>query len=64
MWTVETDGGTPEGDLTVVSTLHLGGSMRYRVVGGSAPNLRATPAEPGLEDGYVWLMRARAAAAA
>ena len=57
VWTVETDGQRPEGDLTVVSTLHLGDSTRYRVVGEVAAGSRATAAEPGLEDGYVWLMR-------
>lgn len=57
VWTVETDGPRPEGDLTVVSTLHLGDSTRYRVVGEVAAGPGATAAEPGLEDGYVWLMR-------
>jgi len=58
VWTVtDGDGAKPEGDLTVVSTLHLGASVQYRVVGTPAPGARATPAEPGLEDGYVALMR-------
>ena len=56
VWSVETDGRRPEGDLTVVSTLHLGGSTCYRVVGEEA-GLGATAADPGLEDGYVSLMR-------
>ena len=56
VWTVETDGPRPEGDLTIVSTLHLGGSARYRVVGEDAVT-GATGTEPGLEDGYVCLMR-------
>ena len=56
VWTVETDGRRPEGDLTVVSTLHLGGSARYRVV-GEAAGPGATAAAPALEDGYVSLMR-------
>ncbi len=57
VWTVETGGPQPEGDLTVVSTLHLGNAVRYRVVGEPATALNASPAEPSLEDGYVWLMR-------
>ncbi|WP_047864011.1 ABC transporter ATP-binding protein [Rubrobacter aplysinae] len=57
VWTIDTDGPRPGGDLTVVSTLHLGESVRYRVVGepGSVPE--ASAADPSLEDGYVWLMR-------
>lgn len=57
VWAVETSGPQPGGDLTVVSTLHLGGSVRYRVVGEPAAALNASLVEPSLEDGYVWLMR-------
>jgi ABC-type multidrug transport system ATPase subunit len=56
VFTVETGGPKPDGGLDVVSTLHLGDSVRYRVVGEPPPGLEAVPAEPGLEDGYVWLM--------
>jgi ABC-2 type transport system ATP-binding protein len=59
VWTVMTAGARPEGNFTVVSTLHLGSSVQYRVVGDPAPPLPATPTEPSLEDGYVWLMRER-----
>jgi ABC-type multidrug transport system ATPase subunit len=57
VWTVETDGPKPDGGLTVVSTLHLGNSVQYRVVGEPACGLGVAQAEPSLEDGYVWLMR-------
>ena len=57
VWTVETSGPKPDGELTVVSTLHLGGSVQYRVVGDPPPQAGAIQAEPSLEDGYVWLMR-------
>jgi ABC-type multidrug transport system ATPase subunit len=57
VWMLSTPGTKPEGDFTVVSTLHLGTSVQYRVVGTPAPSLEAAPAEPSLEDGYVWLMR-------
>ena len=57
VWTVETDGPKPQGGLTVVSTLHLGSSVQYRVVGDPPPDSRATETAPSLEDGYVWLMR-------
>jgi ABC-type multidrug transport system ATPase subunit len=57
VWTVTTTGARPAGDYVVVSTLPLEGTVQYRVVGDPAPDLRAAPAEPSLEDGYVWLMR-------
>jgi ABC-type multidrug transport system ATPase subunit len=63
VWTVAAEGAgaKPEGDCTVVSTLHLGGTVQYRVVGTPSPRLRAAPAEPSLEDGYVALMRGQRA---
>ena len=57
VWIVTTDGPKPDGDFIVVSTLHLGASVQYRVVGEPSSLLGATPAEPSLEDGYVWLMQ-------
>lgn len=57
VWLIETQGNKPEGDFTVVSTLQRGMTVHYRVVGQPAPSLQATPVEPTLEDGYVWLMR-------
>jgi ABC-type multidrug transport system ATPase subunit len=61
VWMVTTAGPKPEGDLTIVSTLHLGNGVQYRVIGEPHPALGATPTEPSLEDGYVWLMRERRA---
>jgi hypothetical protein len=40
-----------------VSTLQLGGGTQYRVLGDPAPQYQATPVEPSLEDGYMWMMR-------
>lgn len=57
VWTITTDGPKPDGDLTVVSTLHLANETQYRVVGDSAFIAGAQPADPSLEDGYIWLMR-------
>jgi ABC-2 type transport system ATP-binding protein len=57
VWIITTQGEKPRGNFTVVSTLHLGGKVEYRVVGEPADERGARPAEPGLEDGYVWLMR-------
>ncbi len=48
----------PDHGLTIVSMLHLPEGTQYRMVGeevNSYPN--AVPAQPGLEDGYVWLMK-------
>jgi ABC-type multidrug transport system ATPase subunit len=57
VWTVTATDGKPQGDVSVVSTLNLGTAMQYRVVGQPAETEDATPAQPSLEDGYVWLMR-------
>jgi ABC-2 type transport system ATP-binding protein len=57
VWTVTTNGPKPDGDFTVVSTLHLGTAVQYRLIGEPAPLIGAVPADPSLEDGYVWLMR-------
>ena len=57
VWTVTTDGPKPQGDLMVVSTMNMGASMQYRVVGELVKRTGAAPTEPSLEDSYVWLMR-------
>ena len=56
VWTVTTPGAKPEGAWTIISTLHLGHAVQYRVVGEGTPGAGAQPAEPSLEDGYIWLM--------
>jgi ABC-type multidrug transport system ATPase subunit len=59
VWTLTTrDTEKPDHKLTVVSMIHLSEGIQYRMVGFSAegyPQAQATP--PGLEDGYVWLMK-------
>jgi ABC-2 type transport system ATP-binding protein len=57
VWIITTQGIKPEGNFTVVSTLNMGATIQYRVVGALSPRAGAVPAEPSLEDGYVWLMR-------
>jgi ABC-2 type transport system ATP-binding protein len=57
VWIISTQGNKPEGNFTVVSTLNMGSSVQYRVVGELSTRARAIPAEPNLEDSYVWLMR-------
>ncbi|MDQ2783850.1 MAG: hypothetical protein M3Y58_02475 [Chloroflexota bacterium] len=57
VWIITTDGPKPDGDFTVVSTLHLGTSVQYRVVGEPSPLIGAIPTDPSLEDGYAWLMQ-------
>jgi ABC-2 type transport system ATP-binding protein len=57
VWTVTTQGQKPQGNLTVVSTLNMGSTVQYRVVGELSPGAGVVEAEPSLEDCYVWLMR-------
>lgn len=48
----------PNHGLTIVSMLHLAEGTQYRMVGESAADYPAAQAaQPGLEDGYVWLMK-------
>lgn len=42
-------------DLTVVSMLHISEGVQYRLLGEHCPG--AQQVQPGLEDGYVWLMK-------
>jgi ABC-2 type transport system ATP-binding protein len=59
VWTVTTqEARKPDNGLMVVSMLHLAEGVQYRLVGASADgydHAQLTP--PGLEDGYVWLMK-------
>ncbi len=57
VWTITTDGIKPQGDFTVVSTLNMGATIQYRIVGDLSPRAGAVPTPPSLEDSYVWLMR-------
>ncbi|HZO75695.1 MAG TPA: ABC transporter ATP-binding protein [Ktedonobacteraceae bacterium] len=62
VWTVTTQGVKPQGNFTVVSTLNMGSSIQYRVVGDPEAIVQiqgavARPTEPSLEDSYVWQMR-------
>jgi ABC-2 type transport system ATP-binding protein len=56
VWIVTTQGIKPEGNITVMSTLNIGRSVQYRVVGELSNNAGALLAEPNLEDSYVWQM--------
>ncbi|MBN2047663.1 MAG: ABC transporter ATP-binding protein [Anaerolineaceae bacterium] len=52
------DGRKPNHGLTVVSMIHLPEGIQYRLVGETAPDLaRREAVTPGLEDGYMWLMK-------
>jgi ABC-2 type transport system ATP-binding protein len=58
VWSITTaTGARPEGEFTVVSQLNMGATTQYRVVGEPVAQSHAIPAEPSLEDSYVWLMR-------
>ena len=59
VWTLTTSQiEKPDHGLTIVSMLHLAEGTQYRMVGESASDYpNANPTQPGLEDGYVWLMK-------
>ncbi len=57
VWTLVTGEERPDGGLSIVSTLQLRDGVQYRVVGQPTADYNATPVEPSLEDGYIWLMR-------
>ena len=59
IWTLTTSTTEkPNHGLTIVSMLHLAEGTQYRLVGESISSYpSAQPVEPGLEDGYVWLMK-------
>jgi ABC-2 type transport system ATP-binding protein len=56
VWRIVTPGEKPGGGLIVVSTRQLETGVEYRALGEPPAQVRATPVEPGLEDGYIWLM--------
>ncbi len=60
VWTVvASDTQKPNHGLRVVSMLHLAEGIQYRLVGEQPHEYpQAAPTQPGLEDGYMWLMRA------
>ena len=62
VWSIVTDGARPNGGLQVVSTLQLQRGVQYRVLGDAPAYYDAQPAEPSLEDGYMWLMQSLSAA--
>ncbi len=60
VWTVTTNGPKPAGAFTVITTMRYGAATQYRLVGEQTPVVAdgtVAPAEPSLEDSYVWLMR-------
>lgn len=57
VWLVETNGELPGDDVAIVSSLKRPDTTEYRILGRPAISYKATPAQPSLEDGYVWLMR-------
>ena len=56
VWHIVTQGERPNGRTAVVSTLQLQEGVQFRVLGEPDPKYNAQPAEPSLEDGYMWLM--------
>jgi ABC-2 type transport system ATP-binding protein len=65
VWLITTQAAQPkpQGNFTVVSMLNTGLSIQYRVVGALSMQPGIVPAEPTLEDGYIWLMQEQPAPA-
>jgi ABC-2 type transport system ATP-binding protein len=59
VWRITTAGEKPDAGLAVVSMRQLDAGVEYRVLGDPSEQYDATPIEPSLEDGYIWLMRQR-----
>lgn len=59
VWSVTSSGtDKPNHHMTVVSMMHLSDGIQYRLVGPDAADYpQAQAVQPGLEDGYVWLMK-------
>lgn len=57
VWNVTTDGNRPNRNVEIISTMQTQNGVQYRVVGERADGWSANPAEPNLEDGYIWLMQ-------
>jgi ABC-2 type transport system ATP-binding protein len=57
VWNVTTDGKRPEAGMEIVSTMQTQNGVQYRLVGEHVNGLSANPADPTLEDGYIWLMQ-------
>ena len=55
-WIIRTNSELSDSGLTVTSTVHLQDTIQYRVLGTPDAHYAAIPAEPGLEDGYIWMM--------
>lgn len=59
VWTLTTgEPQKPNHSMTVVSMMHMTDGIQYRLVGPDAESYsQAQTVQPGLEDGYVWLMK-------
>jgi ABC-2 type transport system ATP-binding protein len=57
VWLITNQRARPEGNFTIVSTLNIGSSVQYRIVGDLSARAGAITVEPTLEDSYVWLMQ-------
>lgn len=58
VWLISLIKDKPPAELTTISALQRGeGAVQYRVLGNPSEQHHAVPAEPSLEDGYLWLMK-------
>lgn len=64
VWTISRELDRRDESLMLVSSLQLQNGAQFRVLGSPAAHYDAQPAEPTLEDGYMWLMTEQRQAAA
>jgi len=57
VWQVTTDGKRLDPGMAIVSTMQIQNGVQYRLVCERVDGWPAVPAEPNLEDGYIWLMQ-------
>ncbi len=57
VWHVTTGGKKPDPGMAIVSTMQTQNGVQYRLVCERVDGWPAIPAEPSLEDGYIWLMQ-------
>jgi ABC-2 type transport system ATP-binding protein len=64
VWNVKTSGSKPEGQVTIISTMHQPDGVQYRVIGQPNNRVGAELVTPTLEDGYISLMNGHRTATA
>jgi ABC-2 type transport system ATP-binding protein len=57
VWTIQTDGRPPTGQLQIITAVNHGTTTEYRVIADTPPHPAQQPLAPTLEDGYAALLR-------